>query len=154
MLFQSAGLCTNGADPCTIAHIYNVAINHVLHVTYECAAFGFSDKDVTELEKFQGSLKKTALALSKFCRNSSLMRAMRISSVKQTIDMQYLSTLKNCFIGSSKAKTFYLYLIYKHSHCNMGHTAPCYIDVLRYVTSTIFHFYNLCVLILMREFVI
>ena len=45
---------------------------------------------------------------------------MWISSVKQTIDMQYLSTLKNCLTGSSKAKTFYLYLIHKHSHYNMG----------------------------------
>ena len=43
---------------------------------------------------------------------------MGISSVKQTIDMQYLSTLKNCNTGSSNAKTFYLYLIYKLSHYN------------------------------------
>ena len=48
------------------------------------------------------------------------MRAMGISSVKPTIDMQYLSTLKNCITGSSKAKTFYLCLIHKHSHYNMG----------------------------------
>ena len=45
---------------------------------------------------------------------------MGISSVKQNIDMQYLSTLKNCITGSSKAKTFYLYLIHNHSHYNMG----------------------------------
>ena len=96
---QSAGLCKNGVDPCTIAHIYNVAIKSVL--TYGCAAIGLSDKHVTELEKLQGSLKNTALGLSKFCKNTSLMRAMRISSVKQTIDMQYLSTLKNCISGSS-----------------------------------------------------
>ena len=58
------------------------------------------------------------------------MRAMGISGVNQTIDMQYLSTLKNCITGSSKAKTFYIYLIYKHSHYNMGRTAACYSDVL------------------------
>ena len=115
---QSAGLCKNGVDPYTIAHIYNVAIKPVL--TYGCAAVGLFDKHVKELEKLQGSLIKTALGLSKFCRNTSLMRAMGISSVKQTIDMQYLSTLKNCITGSSKAKTFYLYLIHKHSHYNMG----------------------------------
>ena len=115
---QSAGLCKNGVDPYTIAHIYNVAIKPVL--TYGCAAVGLFDKHVTELEKLQGSLIKTALGLSKFCRNTSLMRAMGISSVKQTIDMQYLSTLKNCITGSSKAKTFYLYLIHKHSHYNIG----------------------------------
>ena len=83
---QSAGLCKNGVDPCTIAHIYNVAIKPVL--TYGCAAIGLSDKHVTELEKLQGSLINTALGLSKFCRNTSLMRAMGISGVKQTIDMQ------------------------------------------------------------------
>ena len=54
--FQSAGLCKNGVDPSTIAHIYNVAIKPVL--SYGCAAVGLSDKYVTELEKFQGSLKK------------------------------------------------------------------------------------------------
>ena len=148
---QSSGLCKNGVDPYTIAHIYNVAIKPVL--TYGCAAVGLSDKHLTELEKLQGSLIKTALGLSKFCRNTSLPRAMGFSSVKQIIDMQYLSTLKNCLTGSSKAKTFYLYLIHKHSHYNMGHTAPCYIDVLKYATSTILHYYNLCVLILMLEFV-
>ena len=100
---QSAVLCKNGVDPYTIAHIYNVAIKPVL--TYGCAAVGLFDKHVTELEKLQGSLIKTALiGLSKFCRNTSLMIAMGISSVKQTIYMQYLSTLKNCITGSSKAK--------------------------------------------------
>ena len=34
--------------------------------------------------------------------------------------MRYLSILKNCITGSSNAKTFYLYLIHKHSHYNMG----------------------------------
>ena len=29
-----------------------------------------------------------------------------------------LLLLKNCIAGSSKAKTFYLYLIHKHSHYN------------------------------------
>ena len=103
---QSAGLCKNGVDPYTIAHIYNVAIEPVL--TYGFAAVGLSDKHVTELEKLQGSLIKTALGLSKFCRNG-------ISSVKQTNDMQYLSPLKNCITGSSKTNTFYLYLIHKQS---------------------------------------
>ena len=114
----NAGLCKNGVDPCTIAHIYNVAIKHVL--SYRCAAIGLSDKHVTELEKLQGLLIKTDFGLSKFCRNTSLMRVMGISGVKQTIDMQYLSTLKNDITGYSKAKTFYLYLIHKHSHYNMG----------------------------------
>ena len=97
---------------------WDVAIKPVL--TYGCAAIGLSDKHVTELKKLQGLLIKTALGLSKFCRNTSLMRAMGISGVKQTINMQYLSTLKSCITGSSKAKTFYLYLIPKHSHYNMG----------------------------------
>ena len=76
---QSEGLCKKGVNPCTIDHIYNVAIKPVL--TYGCAAVGLSDKHVTELEKLQSSLIKTALGLSKFCRNTSLMRAMGISSV-------------------------------------------------------------------------
>ena len=114
-------------------------VSYVL--TYGCAAVGLFDKHVTELEKSQSSLIKTALGLSKFCRNTSLMRAMGISSVKQTIDMQYLSTLKiffvdlfcgnkspsqkkrkkkNCITGSLKAKTFYLYLIHKTQSLQYG----------------------------------
>ena len=54
--------------------MYNVAIKPVL--TYGCVAIGLSDKHVTELEKLQGSLIKTALGLSKFYRNTSLMRVM------------------------------------------------------------------------------
>ena len=123
MLFrvQDSARMVLTVDPYKIAHIYNGAIKPVL--TYGCAAVGLSDKHVTELEKLQSSLIKTALGLSKFCRNTSLMRAMWISSVKQTIDMQYLSTLKNCITGSSKAKTFYLYqgwgqvLLTKYSKC-------------------------------------
>ena len=88
---QGAGLGKNGVDSCTIAHIYNVAIKPVL--TYGCTAIGLSEKHVTELKKLQGSLTKTALGLLKFCRNTSLMRAMEISVVKQTIDMQDLLTL-------------------------------------------------------------
>ena len=57
---------------------------------------------------------------SSLLSRSILMRAMGISSVKQAIDMQYLSTLKNCVTGLSKARTFYLYIIHKHSHYNMG----------------------------------
>ena len=36
---QSAGRWKNGVDPCTIAHIYNVAIKPVL--TYGCAVLGY-----------------------------------------------------------------------------------------------------------------
>ena len=61
---QRAGLCKNGAGPCTIAHIYNVAIKPVL--TYGCAAVGLSDKHVTDLEKLQGSLIKAALDYRNF----------------------------------------------------------------------------------------
>ena len=46
-----------------MTHIYNVAIKPVL--AYGCAAVGLFDKHVTELEKLQGSLIKTALGLSK-----------------------------------------------------------------------------------------
>ena len=58
---RSAGLCQNVVDPCTIAHIHNVAIKPVL--TYGCAAVGLTDKHVTELEKIQGSLMKTAIEI-------------------------------------------------------------------------------------------
>ena len=146
---QSAELCKNGVDPCTIAHIYNVAIKPLL--TYRSAAVGLSDKHVTKLEKLQGSLIKTALGLSKFCRNTSLMRALGNGIVKPTIDMQYLTTLKNSdnllrqrhSISISSTSTAIAIWI---------RTAACYPGVLKCATSTILYFYNLCILILMVVF--
>ena len=107
---------------CELLTTYTETLCCITVLTYGCAAVGLSDKHVTTYRtgEVTGFIEKNSSWTIEFCRNTSLMRAMGISSVKQTVDMQYLSTLKNCIIRSSKAKTFYLYLIHKHSHYNMG----------------------------------
>ena len=61
---QGAGLCARGANPFTIAHNYKTAIQPIL--TYGCSNLNLTHNDISELEKVQASLIKTALGLPKY----------------------------------------------------------------------------------------
>ena len=73
---QSAGLCVKGANPFTIAHIYKTAIQPIL--TYGCSTIKLKPNDVDELERVQASMIKAALGLSKYSKNTPILRALNI----------------------------------------------------------------------------
>ena len=69
---QGAGLCVGDANPFTIAHMYKKDIQPIL--TYSCSTIKLKPNDIDELEKIQVSLIKAALGLSKYSRNTPILR--------------------------------------------------------------------------------
>ena len=69
---HDAGLCVGDAHPFTIAHMYKKAIQPIL--TYGCSTIELKPNVIDELEKVQVSLIKAALGLSKYSRNTPILR--------------------------------------------------------------------------------
>ena len=105
---QSAGLCADGVSPIVSAYMLSVAIQPIL--SYGCSTLN-ADRNVKELDKAQAKLLKSALGLSKFFHNTSLLEALPLKKIATTLQVQQLSLLKNAIINNSKARTFYMYMI-------------------------------------------
>ena len=90
---QGAGLCVRGANPLTIAHMYKTAIQPIL--TYGCSTIKLKPNDIDELEKVQASLIKAALGLSKYSRNTPILRALKIKKIGRILDERHLSLVTN-----------------------------------------------------------
>ncbi len=114
---QGSGLCRGGVKPYTAAHIYNTAIKPILK--YGCATINTNgDKLIKDLEKCQGMLIKSALGLSKYSRNTHLLRALNITQIKYTIMHEQMSILKRSLIGTSRARSFYIYMLHQNEQCD------------------------------------
>ena len=73
---QGSGLCLNGSNPGTIAHIFKAAIQPVLSFGMECV---FQSKSViTEAQSTLAKLLKTALGLKSYSRSTPLLKALDI----------------------------------------------------------------------------
>ena len=77
------------------------------------------------LKKTQSKLLKSALGISKFCRNTPLLDAMKLHSVCKLRDIYQLDLFKSMLVNGSKAKTFYYHLMSLDSfnkldgHCDL-----------------------------------
>ena len=67
---------------------------HNVH-TAKCF-YCFLDNDIDELEKVQASLIKAALGLSKYSRNTPILRALKIKKIGRILDERHLSLTKGC----------------------------------------------------------
>ena len=120
---QGAGLCVRGANPLTIAHMYKTAIQPIL--TYGCSTIKLKPNDIDELEKVQTSLIKAALGLSKYSRNTPILRALKIKKIGRILDERHLSLTRAALHNTSKSRTFYLHIMHKcqyqhmNKHCNL-----------------------------------
>ena len=108
---QSVGLCAKSANPFTIAHIYKTANQPIL--IYSCSTLNLKHTDINELEKVQASLIKTALGLSKYSRNTQILRALNLKKISRIIDGSHLSLTKAALHNTSKSRTFYLHIMHK-----------------------------------------
>ena len=90
---QSAGLCTNGVTSDAAAHMIKVAIQLVL--VYGCATININPGAIKKLEKTQRRLVKSALGLTKYCRNTPLLNALGIRTIRQILNNNQLSILRN-----------------------------------------------------------
>ena len=112
-----------GANPLTIAHMYKTAIQPIL--TYGCSTIKLKPNDIDELEKVQASLIKAALGLSKYSRNTPILRALKIKKIGRILDERHLSLTRAALHNTSKSRTFYLHIMHKcqyqhmNKHCNL-----------------------------------
>ena len=60
-----------------------VAIQPVL--VYGCATININPGAIKTLEKTQGRLVKSALGLPKYCRNTPLLKALKIRTIRQVV---------------------------------------------------------------------
>ena len=109
---QSAGLCTNGVTPDAAAHMIKVAIQPVL--VYGCATINITPGAMKTLEKTQGRLVKSALGLPKYCRNTPLLKALGIRTIRQVVNNNQLSIMRNALWNTSRARNFYMCMLKKY----------------------------------------
>ena len=103
--------------------MYKTAIQPIL--TYGCSTIKLKPNDIDELEKVQASLIKAALGLSKYSRNTPILRALKIKKIGRILDERHLSLTRAALHNTSKSRTFYLHIMHKcqyqhmNKHCNL-----------------------------------
>ena len=106
------GLCTNGVTPDAAAHMIKVAIQPVL--VYGCATINISLGAMKTLEKTQGRLVKSALGLPKYCRNTPLLKALGIRTIRLVVNNNQLSIMLNALWNTSRARNFHMCMLKKY----------------------------------------
>ncbi len=76
--------------------------------------------DITEIDKSQAKLLKSAIGLHKYYRNTSLLNAMNVDKIPKLRDIYTLDLLRNTMYSQSQATTFYNFIINSGSYNN-----PC-----------------------------
>ena len=110
---QSSGLCNGGVSPNTMSHIWNVAVQSVL--TYGIQCIPLKVCDIQNLDKTQTRLLKSALGLSKYCKNTALLQALKVHKVSDLLKLYTLDLLKCHLFSNSASKHFYMFLTRQHS---------------------------------------
>jgi hypothetical protein len=82
---QSAGLCSGGISSDSMRCVWNAAIRPVL--SYGLSSIHVPGKYMDTIEKTQSKLMKAAIGLSKYCRNTPLLKAMKIHRISLSCDI-------------------------------------------------------------------
>ncbi len=75
---------------------------------------------ITEIDKSQAKLHKSAIGLHKYYRNSPLLNAMNVNQIPKLRDIYTFDLLRNAMYSQSQATTFYNCIINSDSYNN-----PC-----------------------------
>jgi len=106
---QGAGLCVGGCSPCTITHIFSVAVRPVLLYGLECL---YQDKTaINSIESVQGKFLKSAFGLKKSCKTKPLLQAVGIDRISVSIEVNKLSLFKSMLLSTSRCSVFYQHLL-------------------------------------------
>ena len=90
-----------------------VAIQPVL--VYGCATIKINPGAMKTLEKTQGRLVKSALGPRKYCRNTPLLNALEIRTIRQVVNNNQLSIIRNAMWNTSRAiRNFYMCMLKKY----------------------------------------
>ena len=114
---QGSGMCKK-SHPDTTKYLWIAALRPVL--LYGLNAVHVTKNDQNALDKTQTRLLKTALGVSKFCRNTPLLDALRIQSVGDMRDMNQLRLLRSSLKSDSRARTFYYYMMTCHMNGHLN----------------------------------
>ena len=75
------------------------------------------------MEKLQTRLLKAGVGLHKFCKSSPILKAMNINKIETTLEISSLDLIRSIFCNTSRAKSFYSYLLNMHVCGKLtGHT--------------------------------
>ena len=106
---QGAGLCKDGVSPKTAAELWRKVCNPVL--TYGCETVNLTAKNRKNLDKIQAKLLKVSLGLPITARTTPLLDALKVPKASDIVDDNVLSLMKNIMNNSSRARSFYCFLI-------------------------------------------
>ncbi len=87
---------------------------------YGTQSLPINKTDITEINKSQAKLLKSAIGLHKYYRNTPLLNAMNVNKIPKLRDIYTLDLLRNAMYSQSQARTFYNFIINSGSHNN-----PC-----------------------------
>ena len=109
---QGAGFNTTVTDVDALSYIWKAAIRPIL--TYGINCIYISAGDLEKMEKIQSRLLKAGIGIHKFCRSLPILKALNVSKIDNVVETSSLKLISAIFSNSSRAKTFYCYLLKKH----------------------------------------
>ena len=110
---QGAGFNNTVTDVDALSYIWKAAIRPIL--TYGINCIIISAGDLEKMEKIQSRLLKAGMGIHKFCRSSPILKTLNVSKIDNVIETSSLKLISaTIFSKSSRAKTFYCYLLKKH----------------------------------------
>ena len=104
--------------------MYKTAIQPIL--TYGCSTIKLKPNDIDEFEKVRASLIKAALGLSKYFRNTPILRTLKIKTIGRILVKRHLSLTRAALHNTSKSRTFYLHIMHKCQYQHMNKHCNCY----------------------------
>ena len=96
-----------------MAHIWKAAVQPVL--SYTTQSMCLRKSDFQALDQIQSRSLKAALGLSKICKNTPLLQALKIHKISDLISGYTLSLLKSHFSNNSISQKIYSFLLKKHT---------------------------------------
>ena len=92
-----------------ISYVWRTALQPIL--TYAVQCVGISKTKLKEMDRIQARLLKSSLGISKYCRNTSLLQAMKVQPVSTLSDIYTLDLLSSHMKNNANGRTFYSYLL-------------------------------------------
>ncbi len=81
-------MCDNGVKPDVVAHLWKAMIQPIL--LYGTQYSPINKTDITEIDKSQAKLLKSAIGLHKYYRNPPLLNAMNVNKIPMLRDIYTL----------------------------------------------------------------
>ena len=109
---KSASVFAAGADIESMMYIFNTAVRPVLTYGLQC---GYQCKtSMDEAEKTQCKLLKSVMRIKPICRNTPLLKAMKVRRIESDVSFQEIKLLRSLLLSSSRTRKFYTHALACH----------------------------------------